>query len=422
MIVAGLLAVSPWHTQFSRGGWETTVGTFLLLLGSWLFWRGNQAKKFGLALAGLMAFVSSAYVYHSMRVLAPLLLGCLIVMGRKLFFAQRRQVMVFMGLGLLLSLPLIWELTVGGAIARFAGVGITGDVGPFWETNRLRGEHADMNVWWVRILHNRPLAYTIKVAQNWAKHFDPEFLFIDGDKIRRSNAPGIGQLYWLEVVGLGLGIYYLIKKWRPEFLYWLFWLGLAPLPAALTLQSPHALRSQSLVVPLVAIIGWGWWSVYLKLRNSKLWGLVLFVFIALYTWQVGYFLNHYLVHYPYLEPQVWEDGFDRLVPYLASVEDKYDRIYVTEEYDQPYILFLFYRQYPPAQFQIEHELTIRDKFGFGTVRDWRNYHFEKIDWERLKDQRNVLIVGTDKEIPDHADIIHEIPFRSGETAFRVAQL
>src|SRR3989344_9236296 len=39
LISAFMLAVSPWHLHFSRGGWEANVATFLMLLGTYLLVR-----------------------------------------------------------------------------------------------------------------------------------------------------------------------------------------------------------------------------------------------------------------------------------------------------------------------------------------------------------------------------------------------
>lgn len=37
LVSALLLAISPWHLQFSRGGWEVNAATFFILLGVWGF-------------------------------------------------------------------------------------------------------------------------------------------------------------------------------------------------------------------------------------------------------------------------------------------------------------------------------------------------------------------------------------------------
>ena len=40
-----LLAISPWHIQFSRGGWETNAATFFMSLGTLLFIKSLLAKE-----------------------------------------------------------------------------------------------------------------------------------------------------------------------------------------------------------------------------------------------------------------------------------------------------------------------------------------------------------------------------------------
>ena len=83
---------------------------------------------------------------------------------------------------------------------------------------------------------------------------------------------------------------------------------------------------------------------------------------------------------------------------------------------------MFYLKYPPEKFQKEAVLTPRDKFGFSTVRDFDNFHFENIVWDNLKNKSNSLVCGTDEEIPDNANIIKTINFKNGEPAFHCVEL
>ena len=132
------------------------------------------------------------------------------------------------------------------------------------------------------------------------------------------------------------------------------------------------------------------------------------------------YLYSYYYLYSFRNPEAWEDGVKELAGYLEPIKSNYQKIYVTEQYDQPYILFLFYTKYPPAKFQKQAVLTPRDRFGFSTIRDLDNYHFDFIDWDKLKREENVLICGTIKEIPENAKIIKEIKFRNGSIAYRCA--
>jgi len=146
---------------------------------------------------------------------------------------------------------------------------------------------------------------------------------------------------------------------------------------------------------------------------------LLFVIIS---WNFARYIHQYYIHYPQTYPSAWEYGFDQLVPYLEGIKGKYDKVYVTDKYDQPYILFLFYLKYPPVKFQHEVKLTPRDKFGFSTVRDFDKYHFEAINWDELKTKSNILVVGTPQEINSSATILKRIYFPNGEVAFLIVQV
>src|SRR3989338_2535098 len=49
---AFLLATSPWHFQFSRPGFEASIGLFFLILGLYLFFKGmNNKSSFNICLS-----------------------------------------------------------------------------------------------------------------------------------------------------------------------------------------------------------------------------------------------------------------------------------------------------------------------------------------------------------------------------------
>ena len=99
--------------------------------------------------------------------------------------------------------------------------------------------------------------------------------------------------------------------------------------------------------------------------------------------------------------------------YVSSVQDKYDKVFVTDKYDQPYILFLFYQKYPPSLFQGHHILTFRDKFNFSTVRDYDKFHFGV-----SSPTNRSLVAATPEEVPKSANVIKTINFPNGQPAFK----
>src|SRR3990167_8555286 len=83
-----LLAISPWHIQFSRTGFEANTGLFFVVLAGVFFFRFiNKKKQWNLFLS-LGIFAYSIYFYRSIWVFVPLLLVSLFLIYRKDLFSK----------------------------------------------------------------------------------------------------------------------------------------------------------------------------------------------------------------------------------------------------------------------------------------------------------------------------------------------
>jgi len=423
LIASFFLAISSWHIHFSRGAWETNLGTTFLLLGTYLFFRGLKESKF--FVLSVISYCFSIYLYHTPRVVIPFFGVFLILFYKDKVFKNLKWVAVAGVVGILVMAPFIFSIFGPAVSARFSGVSVFSDIGPVWRVNRLRGEHADMKSLPAKILHNRPIVYALKISQNWLSHFDGTFLFVLGDRIKRSNSPDMGQMYFFDLIFILAGFYFFIKLKPKNYQFVFFWLLVAPVAASLTFQSPNALRAHNMVIPLVILSAFGFYHLILFTKQKlspTLFALCCLLFVFCISWNTTYFLHQYFVHYPKTYPEAWEYGIKDLVNYLVPIKDDYQKVYVTEKYDQPYIIFLFYMKYPPEKFQKEVVLTPRDKFGFSTVRDFDNFHFENINWDDFKGEKeNFLVCGTDEEIPDEASIIKTINFLNGQPAFQCVE-
>jgi len=407
------LAISPWHLHYSRGGWETNLATFLLVLGVYLFLKALENHKFWIPTS--LAFAFSFYAYQATRVLMPLLvLGLLIFAFRKIL-EVKRQVILAGIIGIILILPALSTFLGGGGTARFRGVSIFADLGPFWQINEARGEHQDG-----RIFHNKLQAYGTLFLKNYLEHFSGDFLFIRGDPIPRNNVPDMGVLYLFDLPFLILGVYFLISK-KEKFANLLFiWLLIAPVASALTFQSPQALRALNMVIPITIISAYGFFQTTKIFYKRKVFFVPFLLFsFAFLIFNFSHYLHQYYVHNPKHQPIAFEYGFRELVPYIFGVKDKYDQIIVSDRYDQPYILFLFYSGYPPEKFQKEARLTPRDKFGFSTVTSFDKFRFERIDFEKYSQIGNILLVMTDESFPESVAVEKIIPFPNGQPAFKI---
>jgi 4-amino-4-deoxy-L-arabinose transferase-like glycosyltransferase len=423
IIASFMLAISPWHVHFSRGGWEVNVSTFLILLGFYLFIKGR--RNLPILMLSAVAFALSFYTYHSARVIAPLLVAGLLFFFREDFQGRLKDLALVGLVGLVALLPLVKDLTRSEVAARVAGVGLFADAGPVSRVNEQRGEHHDPAGFLAVLLHNKPVNYSLAFGKNWGEHFGGDFLFISGDAIQRNKVPETGQLYMLEILTLLTGVFVVLKSPRSWAII-IFWLIIAPTAAALTFQSPHSLRSHNMIIPLTIISSAGILHIYNSLQSLKVRHMfrtmitaVLVVAIAVCVLR---YLHMYYMHMSKEYPYSSQYAVYELVNYLNTKQGDFDKIVVTTAYDQPYILFLFYNKFPPALFQDDHELTDRDIYGFSTVPSFSNYVFKPVnyDTDRLE-YKNSLIIGTPDEIPDGTNVVKDIYGSNGYLYFKVVE-
>lgn len=417
LISALFLTISPWHLHFSRGGWEVNTATFFIALGLLMFFKFLRKPSYLYALCFVVPFVASLYTYHSARVVVPLLcLGLTIIYGSNLFKKKNHPTIVFGTVfGLVLLIPLFYDLLSPGALSRVAGVGLFADPGPVSRINEQRGEYPVRLKLIGLFLHNKVVNYGLDFVANWSSHFSGEFLFMTGDAVQRNKVPETGELYLFDIVFIAVGLIFFSKNFRENsssFSLILFWLIISPIASALTFQSPGALRAHNMVIPLMIISSFGCYEVFNwigRFHTVFLKYLMLFALPIFVLWNFARYEHMYWIHVAKEFPYSSQYGVYELVNYVEANQDKYKDIVVTTRYDQPYILFLFYMKYSPSTFQSDHTLTSRDQFGFSTVPGFSKYHFLPIDFEKLrKDYPNSLIIGAPTEIPKEANIVKKI--------------
>ena len=437
-LAALMLAISPWHIHFSRGGWEVNVATFFITCGVWLFLKAIRKPK--LFVISFSFFVLSLFTYHAARIVVPLLVLGLFVIYREEIKRNLRVFTVGVLFGVILFIPLGLDLTKGSVFSRAAGVGLFSDPGPIERINEQRGEHGNLTNPFSVILHNKPINYTLSFLENWGEHFSGEFLFLTGDDIQRNKVPETGQMYITDLLFVLIGLASLLSsKFKnkqslsfqaqsSKLILW--WLVVAPVAAALTFQSPHSLRANNMVIPLVIISAYGLVTILGWLKKQKRYFMVIghWSLVILIAWQFSRYLHIYYKHMAKEYSFSSQYGVKELVSYIKEEGNKYEKIVVTDAYDQPYILFLFYLRYPPEKFQGGpaspyasqggHSLTLRDQFGFSTVESFDNYQFQKILFDQDKiSYPGSLIIGTDEDIPDEANVVKEIYGTNGYKYF-----
>jgi len=418
-LTAFVLAVSPWHIHFSRGAWESSAALSFIVIGTYFFFKSIETKFIKNFTLFAIFYVLSLYVYHSARLVAPLLALSLCCLYFKFLFKKLPQIIFPIFIAGLLALPVLFSFLNNGGTARIGGVGLTADPGPASRSEELLNQHSYPTLF-NRVIHNKRFLYLISWGQKYTSHFDFNFLGINGDEVPRSKVPEMGQIYILEIPLLILGIIWLIRSKsfssKSKIFFFLF-LFIAPIASSLTFQAPSALRALPMTIPITIFISCGIYSFLTFVKKFKLKKIIICLFILLYSYSIAYYFDSYFFHYAKRYPFAWQYKFDELVPYLESQKDKYQNIYITNKYDQPYILFLFFSQYSPEKIQSQIKLTEPDKYGFSTVSGYDNYHFEQINWDTIPS--GSLVIASDEPVSILPEKI--IYFSNSQPAFKIYQ-
>lgn len=413
------LAINPWAIHYSRGGWETNAATFFIALGVLFFIKGLD--KYNYLFFSLISFIVSMYLYQSPRLIVPVFITVVgLLFRRELLTTVRKKiksVLISLAFLLVLSIPLGLQFISGQGSARFAGLSSFGDPGPAARVNELRGEHANTQGVTGKVFHNKITAYAPNFLGHYLDHFTPEFLFVKGDPLERNKIPEVGQFYLIQSLFLVAGLMFLIR-YESKLKYLLIaWILTAPLASAMTYQTPHAVRALSMAVPLTLVMAYGFINILRLIREKKLKITAGVLIVIILSFEFVKYLENYYVHYPKRYPLSWEYGFSEMVKKLEKYESRSSKVVITDRYDQPYILVLFYKRYDPSKYQPQAVLSERDKFNFGTVRSFNKYEFRKVTMEDIKKSSDTLFVASPEEVSDSVNIIDTVYFPNGEKAF-----
>lgn len=359
LIAALLLAVSPWHLQFSRAGFEANLGLFLMSLGAWLMLKNKNWL-------GAITFALSMYTYHAYRVFVPLFLIAI-------FLIDRQKKAFFTGLLVaLLALPIFINLNSPLIKQRFAETSAFATLEPIIKSNQLIAEDGGGVV--ARLIHHRYWQYSQIFLKNYFNHFNFNYLFLSGDSNPRHSTQEVGYLYLIQLPFLLYGLLKSLKNPTKTDLLLLVWLFLAPVPAALTLASPHGLRSLSLLIPLTIFTAKG------LVRFKK-------IFLIILLLEVCRYLYIYHQAYPYKWASQWQSGYQEMIQTVSSKQDNYDQVYITRALGRPSIYYWFYTQTDPRSVQALNDSVAKDQGEY--------LEFGKIKFQDDNYLPNSLIVTTE---------------------------
>ncbi len=423
-----LLAISPWHIQFSRIAFEANSGLTINIWALVAFFWGLTKRRF-LTLSAFL-FGLSLYAYHSERIFSPLLVLMLIIIFRDEFITgfrkDKKNFIVAVFIGIIVVSPLIPIFLNKTTLTRLRGTSALADQTGLLAQNVKRLEYDKSHgIWTGVIFDNRRLVWAKTLMDGYLSHYSLRWLFLTGDNARH-HAPDMGLLYLWELPFLLYGMFLLAQKGGGMGKLLWGWFLIAPIAAAPTTELPHAIRTLVFLPTFQIFTAVGFVNMLpsIKRQISKIHTryikYFMFLIVAFYIFfiacNITYYLHMYFGHTNYEYSQFWQYGYKDAALYANSHETQYKKIVVSTKLEQSYMFFLFYLKYDPVLY-LEGGGTKSGGFA-----EYRNrfgiYEFRPIQWSNEIHDGSILYIGTPGEIS--GQLLATIHYLDGKDAVRIA--
>src|SRR4030042_2165539 len=392
IVSAFIFSVIPWFFIFSRTGYEASAGLAFFLLAFYAFILSRKEGKW--FIVSTISLIASIYSYNSFSILSPpsflLFIATFVYERRKNISKYILYLLLNIILFFLALVPIARLFILDAGALRFTAVSFQGS------------------------LFEKILAIT----QNYFSHFSYKFLFSVGDGNLRSNIQGFGELYLISLALLISGLIYIFKKRKFELLLVLGVLLIACIPASITRETPHALRT-ILFAPFASImIGLG--AKYLQDITGKYSKYIIVSVILIYLAFFESYYWNFINLYSKISSSDWQYGYKVLFTNYKDEFNNYQKVIISDEYAQPYIFTLYYLQYDSNKFRQDVIYNPVDKWGFSAVKSFGNIEFKKIENKDIV--KGNLVFASPNDKPIKVVPSGEIKFLNGNTAFFVYKL
>jgi len=423
LLSAALLALSPWHIQFSRIAFEANSGVTLNIWAVTMFLAGFRKKIYFPISAAL--FGLGMYAYHSERVFLPLMVCLLlIVYWKKLMVKENAKTLcISVIVGLLVFMPLVPVLFNKTSVLRLRGTSSFREQTEILSNTIKKLEYDRAHGYILgEFFDNRRVEYTKIIIRGYLVHFSPKWLFVAGDH-ERHHGPDMGLLYLWELPFLLLGIFSLLRTRNQDTGTKLLigWLLISPIAASPTTQLPHAIRTLVFLPTFQIFIAYGIVvavsSIKYKVSSIKkvVNSCLLLIVFCLIAFNILYYFAMYFGRTNQEYSKFWQYGYKEAVLYTEFVKDKYEKIVVSTNLEQPYMFFLFFTKYDPVKY-LSGGGTKSGNFAENR-NSFDKYIFRPFDWRNENFDGKTLYVGNADEMP-HGNNAH-IPFLDGTPAIEI---
>ncbi|MCL4383965.1 hypothetical protein M1116_00765 [Patescibacteria group bacterium] len=415
-IGALLLAFNPWNIHFSRGAWETNVFLFELALASLLFFK----KRY---LFSSIIFSLSLFTYQSAKLISLLIIISLCFTQFQLFKSKLSAFLLSFSVPLLIAALIILVGLLNHDANRLQVLSLFSYPRSQDEKQLIINETSVLDY---HLFYNRFIFFTRNFLGHYLNYFSPQFLFFEGDwQNARQSAPYIGVLLYPSIIFLLVGLLSFLSFGNITLnIFFMLWLLLSPIASSLTRDTIHAVRSLPLSLSLIYFSALGITKMMSLLSHkSRIRYLGIFI-IGGYLLSFVYYSDLYFNHMVKKSPTDFLYGYQQASRFVANNQSSVSHIYFSDYYGQPYIFYLFFNRYSPAQYQHQAKL-LSNNYDTGKVESIDNIRFQPINFSGLKTIPHTLLIISLEEMrrqslfsdPDFKNFIPLSPIGDSSTFY-----
>ena len=423
------IVFSPWNILLSRTASVSTVVSFLIVLGLYLFLKARNGSKWILILSYL-CFFSSLLFYIAPYSVLPFLIPLIFYFSRKNL--KDSKIVHIAGFSLIMGLIIFTFLSPTLSL-RARSLSITNYPEVQLKLDQLIREDGTHNshVFLTRVFHNKAVAYPEEFLKNYFSHFSYDFLFNGQFYPNRYVFLGAQLFYFVDILFLLIGVIFIFRNRIKAGYFLLGWVVIMPLGSAMSSYDiPNMQRILAMSLPISGISAIGLSYVLTALKKGRVQKGIGVVLGAVYLYFLVSFLHSYYSHSSLYMPWLRNDGYRSLVAKISNYQDDYKKVVITNRESAPAIFVLFYEKYDPTLYQNE----VRNS----TLRDFDRVNFGKYEFSieecPAKDvlinekksttaKENVLYVNSSLCEPSGALQVLEVIKRSdGSDAFEIVKI
>ena len=423
------IVFSPWNILLSRTASVSTVVSFLIVLGLYLFLKARNGSKWILILSYL-CFFSSLLFYIAPYSVLPFLIPLIFYFSRKNL--KDSKIVHIAGFSLIMGLIIFTFLSPTLSL-RARSLSITNYPEVQLKLDQLIREDGTRNshVFLTRVFHNKAVAYPEEFLKNYFSHFSYDFLFNGQFYPNRYVFLGAQLFYFVDILFLLIGVIFIFRNRIKAGYFLLGWVVIMPLGSAMSSYDiPNMQRILAMSLPISGISAIGLSYVLAALKKGRVQKGIGVVLGAIYLYFIVSFLHSYYSHSSLYMPWLRNDGYRSLVAKISNYQDEYKKVVITNRESAPAIFVLFYEKYDPTLYQNE----VRNS----TLRDFDRVNFGKYEFSieecPAKDvlinekksttaKENVLYVNSSLCEPSGALQVLEVIKRSdGSDAFEIVKI